>query len=62
MVSLIKENTEKDSVKENGQIESIMFSIMMIFHTKMGKFIVTQSNYQHYHFVVHILNLVVPRG
>ena len=34
-MSLIRENTEKDEWKENGQTDSIMFSIMLLLHTKM---------------------------
>ena len=34
MESLISKNTEKEPVKENGQTDSIMFSIMLMFHTK----------------------------
>ena len=35
MESLIRENTEKEPVKENEQTESIMFRIMLMLHTKM---------------------------
>ena len=58
MKSLIRENTGKYLVKENGQTESIMFGIIMMLHTKMWKFIVIPTNSQHYHFVVHIQSLV----
>ena len=33
IMSLIKANTEKYSVKENGQTERIMFKIIMTLHT-----------------------------
>ena len=35
MVFLIREKTIKDPRKENGQIVSIMFRVMLMFHTKM---------------------------
>ena len=35
MEPLIRKNTGKYPVKENGQTESIMFSIMSMLHTKM---------------------------
>ena len=50
------------SWKENGQTDSIMFRIMLMFHTNMWECIVTQINPQHYHFVVHIPNLMVQGG
>ena len=57
MVSLIRENTKKP-VKENGHTESIMFRIIMMLHTNMRKCIVTKRDYQDYHFVFHIPNLM----
>ena len=33
--SLIRENIEKDPVKENLQTEDIMFSTMLMLHTNM---------------------------
>ena len=62
MESSIRENIEKKPVKENGQTENIMFRIMLMLHTKMWKWIVIQTNYQHYHFVVHIQSLVEQGG
>ena len=35
MESLIRENIEEELVKENGQIEHIMFRIMLMLCTKM---------------------------
>ena len=35
MDELIRENSEKDPVKENRQIENIMFRIMLMLHTRM---------------------------
>ena len=54
MESLIRENIGKYQVKENGQTESIMFRIILMLHKKMWKCIVIPTNYQNYHFVVHI--------
>ena len=34
MASLVKEITEKGLVKENVQTESIIFRVMLMFHTK----------------------------
>ena len=51
-------NIEIEPVKENGHTENIMFRIIMMLHTKMRKCIVIQTNYQHYHFVVHIQSLM----
>ena len=47
MHSLIRENTGKDPVKENGQTEIIMFRKMPMLHTKMWKCIVIPTNSQH---------------
>ena len=58
MESLIRENMEKEKVKENGQTDNIMFRIMLMLHTNMCKYIVIQTNSQHYHFVVHIQSLM----
>ena len=62
MESLIGDNKGKEPVQENGQTESIMFSIMLMLHTNMGKYIVIPTNSQHYHFVVHIQILMDQRG
>ena len=35
MESLIRANTEKDPVKENGHTENIMFRIMLMLHTNL---------------------------
>ena len=35
MELLVRENTEKYPVKENGETENIMFRIMLILHKKM---------------------------
>ena len=61
MVSLIKEN-KKGSWKENGQTDSIIFRILMMFNTNMLKCIVTQINSHNYHFMVHIPNLMAQGG
>ena len=50
------------SRKENVQTYSIMFRIMLMFHKKMWKFIVTKINSQHYHLVAHITKLTVQGG
>ena len=44
--------------KENVQTDSIMFGIILMLRTKMLECIVTQINSYHYHFMVHIPNLV----
>ena len=62
MVSLIMENTKNDSLKGNGQTDSTMFRIMLMLQTNMWEFIVKQINYQNYHFVVHIPNLMAQGG
>ena len=62
MDSLIRVRTRKDPVKENGQTDSIMIRIMLMLHTKMLKCIVIPTNYQHYHFVVHIQSLMEQGG
>ena len=49
---------KKNPVKENGQTESIMFRIMLMFHTKICKFIVILTTYQYYHSVVPIQSLM----
>ena len=36
MVSLIKQNTKKEAVKENGQTEGIILRIMLMFHKKVN--------------------------
>ena len=53
---------KKYSFKENGQTDSIMFSIMLMLYTNMRKFIVTKINSLHCHFVVHIPNLMAQEG
>ena len=58
MESLIRENTGKDPVKENGQTDNIMLMIMLTLHTSLWKRMVIQTNSQHYHFVVHIQSLM----
>ena len=40
-------NIGTDPVKENEQTESIMFRIMLMFHTKILKFILIPTNSQH---------------
>ena len=62
MVPLINENEEKYSCKENGQKEIFMFRIMLLWKSKMWKYIVTKINSQHYPFVVHIPNLMTQGG
>ena len=44
----------KYPLKENGHTESIMFKIILMFHTNMLIFIVIKINDQHYYFLVHI--------
>ena len=62
MVCLIRAKTINDSRKENGQTDSIMFRIMLMFQNKMWECIVTQINSHNYHFVVHIPNLMAQGG
>ena len=53
--------TKRDN-KINGQTDSIMFRIMLMFYTKKSKYILIQTNFQHYHFVVCIQSLVTQGG
>ena len=62
MESLIRENKIKEPVKENIYTDSIMFRIILILHTNMWNCIVLQTNSQHYHFMVHIQNLMAQGG
>ena len=62
MESLIRKNIGKEPVKENGQKESIMFRIMLMFHKNMWKYIVIPTNSPHCHFVVHIQSLMEQGG
>ena len=55
-------NTGKDPVKENRRKEIIMFRIIVMFHTKIWKCIVIQTNSQHQNFVIHIQSLMEQGG